>query len=193
MTTWKGRRGPLANVLLVLALVLCFSAPALWAQVCSNLAGSSIYLVRHAEKLEGPDPGLTAAGMARAEALKDKLAGVHLDAIYVTQWQRTQLTAAPIAQARDLSPIVRSTRGRPISEHVQALIADLNANHCGETVLLVGHSNTLPRIIYSLTGKQIGEMNEQTYNRLFHIRFQAGQPVEVIRTEYGAPNPIAGP
>jgi broad specificity phosphatase PhoE len=164
----------------------------LWAQVCSNLAGSSIYLVRHAEKLDGPDPGLTAAGLARAEALKDRLAGIALDAIYVTQWQRTQLTAAPIAEARGLSPIVHSTEGRPISEHVRALIADLNANHCGETVLLVGHSNTLPRIIYSLTGKQIGKMDRQTYNRLFHVRFQAGQPVELIRTDYGAPNPTAG-
>jgi broad specificity phosphatase PhoE len=177
---------------LLAGLALLFLAPAALAQVCSNLAGSSIYLVRHAEKLDGPDPGLSPAGLARAEALREELADVSLDAIYVTQWQRTQMTAAPIAEAQGLPLTVHSTESRTVSEHVQAVISDLNANHCGDTVLLVGHSNTLPRLIYTLTGKQTGEISEQTYNRLFHIRFEPGRPVEVIRAEYGAPNPVGG-
>jgi len=177
---------------LVAALSLLWMVPSLSAQVCSNLAGSSIYLVRHAEKLDGTDPGLTDAGRVRAEALREKLSDVALDAIYVTQWQRTRLTAAPVAEAQGLPMTVLSTESRTLDQHVQDIIVDLNAKHCGETVLLVGHSNTLPRIVYSLTGKQIDELNEQTYNRLFHIRFEAGRPVEVIRSEYGAPNPTAG-
>lgn len=174
---------------LVFAVVLLTMAPSLAAQVCSDLAGSSIYLVRHAEKLEGSDPGLTEAGKARAEALREELADIDLDAIYVTQWKRTQETAAPVAEAQGLPLTVHSTESRSVSGHVQEVMSDLNANHCGETVLLVGHSNTLPRIIYTLTGKQIRELSEQTYNRLFHIRFEAGQPIELIRTDYGAPNP----
>jgi len=170
---------------LVVLVVVC-TAPSLAAQVCSNLAGSSIYLVRHAEKLEGPDPGLTVAGHARAEALRDKLADVALDAIYVTQWQRTQLTAGPVAEAKNLPLTIHSTESRSVNEHVQEIAADLNANHCGDKVLLVGHSNTIPRIIFSLTGKQINDLDEQTYDRFFHIRFDAGRPVELIRSRYGA-------
>ncbi len=177
---------------LVASLSLLWMVPSLSAQVCANLAGSSIYLVRHAEKLDGTDPGLTDAGLARAEALREKLSDVPLDAIYVTQWQRTRMTAAPVAEAQGLPLTVHSTESRSTSEHVQAIVSDLNARHCGDTVLLVGHSNTLPRIIYTLTGKQIGVMSEQTYSRLFHIRFEPGRPVELIRAEYGAPDPVGG-
>lgn len=177
---------------LAVALTLLIMAPSLAAQVCSNLAGSSIYLVRHAEKLDGTDPGLSDAGRARAEALREHLSDVSLDAIYVTQWQRTQLTATPVARAQGVPLTVRSTASRTLNQHVDDIVADLNANHCGETVLLVGHSNTLPRIIYSLTGKQINDLSEQSYNRMFHIRFEAGKPVELIRSEYGAPDPTGG-
>jgi len=176
--------GP-AGALLALLLV----TPGLAAQVCSNLAGSSIYLARHAEKLDGRDPGLSDAGLARAEALREALADVALDAIYVTQWQRTQLTAKPLVDATGVPVTVLSTDLRSVDEHVEDIILDLNAKHCGNTVLLIGHSNTIPRIIYSLTGKQVDTLSEQTYNRLFHVRFEAGQPVQLIRLEFGAPNP----
>jgi len=173
----------LGRGLVIFALLLI--APSLTAQVCSDLAGSSIYLVRHAEKLDGTDPGLTDAGRARADALREALANVSLDAIYVTQWQRTQLTAAPVAEAQGVPLTVRSTEPLTVNEHVDDIIADLNAKHCGQTVLIVGHSNTIPRLIYSLTGKPIRDMNEQTYDQMFHVRFEAGRPVELIRSRYG--------
>lgn len=50
------------------ALSFCvfFSLPSLAADT-----NQTIFLVRHAEKAQGTDPGLTAAGKARAEALAE--------------------------------------------------------------------------------------------------------------------------
>jgi|GEM_PF-1016685 len=51
-----------------------FSISLLVLILCS-CNSTTIYMVRHAEKADGnnPDPGLTTAGLARADALKDTL------------------------------------------------------------------------------------------------------------------------
>ncbi|MFJ8629757.1 histidine phosphatase family protein [Streptomyces sp. NPDC093568] len=54
-----------------------------------------------------PGPGLTALGEEQAAALPAALADEDIEAIYVSTLTRTQLTAAPLAKARGLEPIVR--------------------------------------------------------------------------------------
>ena len=49
-----------------------------------------------------PGPGLTALGKAQAEAIPAALADQPIDAVYASPLIRTQLTAAPLAEARDL-------------------------------------------------------------------------------------------
>ena len=54
------------------------------------LAQKAIVVVRHAEKVdESADPALSAAGIARAEALALALKSMDVKAVYVTQYQRT--------------------------------------------------------------------------------------------------------
>ena len=61
----------------------------------------TVFLVRHAEKATEPasDPPLSAAGMQRADTLVHLLANAKPVAIYTSQYQRTQLTAKPLADA----------------------------------------------------------------------------------------------
>ncbi|MFJ9558756.1 histidine phosphatase family protein [Streptomyces fuscichromogenes] len=54
-----------------------------------------------------PGPGLTALGERQAAALPGALADEDIEALYVSTLLRTQLTAAPLAAARGLDPIVR--------------------------------------------------------------------------------------
>lgn len=49
-----------------------------------------------------PGPGLTALGQAQAEAVPGALAEERVDAVYASALIRTQLTAAPLAEARGL-------------------------------------------------------------------------------------------
>ncbi|MFJ6727039.1 histidine phosphatase family protein [Streptomyces sp. NPDC091281] len=78
-----------------------------------------LLLVRHGETPSNltrlldtavPGPGLTALGLRQAAALPEALAAEHLgpdDALYVSTLLRTHLTAAPLAAAYGLEPVVR--------------------------------------------------------------------------------------
>jgi probable phosphoglycerate mutase len=54
------------------------------------------------------DPPLAPGGREQAKLLADRLAGTHLDAIYVTSLRRTVQTAAPLAERLGLTPLVEA-------------------------------------------------------------------------------------
>lgn len=75
-----------------------------------------LLLIRHAESTANVDrlldtapPGadLSENGRDQAEALVGSLDDVELDAIYVSDLVRAQQTAAPLAEARGLEPLIR--------------------------------------------------------------------------------------
>jgi broad specificity phosphatase PhoE len=108
-----------------------------------------ILLVRHAERVPAPateDAPLTDAGKARAQRLAALLAKADIQSIFVTRFGRTQATAKPLADALRLTPIEESDTGQ--------LVAKLKA-HADETVLVVGHSDTVPDIIKALGGPSV--------------------------------------
>lgn len=73
-------------------------------------ARAEVTLLRHGEPdwtpngTSVPDPGLTAYGHAQAEAAARWLAPYGVDAIYVSPYQRSQQTAAPLASAVGVEP-----------------------------------------------------------------------------------------
>ena len=75
-------------------------------------ARSSVTLLRHGEPdwtpdgTSVPDPGLTAFGHAQAEAAGRWIAQRGVDAIYVSPYRRSQETAAPLARATGIEPVV---------------------------------------------------------------------------------------
>lgn len=77
-------------------------------------------LIRHgqtpnnvARVLDTAEPGalLTQLGHDQAEALPQKLVTVSIDSLYVSTLTRTQLTAQPLARARELDPQIRQDPG----------------------------------------------------------------------------------
>ncbi len=132
--------------------------------------GTTFVLVRHAEKStdDPKDPALTAAGHARAQRLADTLANAPLTAVYATAYRRTQQTAAPTAQAHDV-PVTTYDAKQPAAEFA----ASLRERHHDGSVLVVGHSNTVPGIAAALCDCTVTEMPETEYDRLITIRIAA--------------------
>src|SRR6266568_8670349 len=71
-------------------------------------AAPVVFVVRHAEKTTGGgnDPELSPAGHERANALARILKDSQITAVFVTEFKRTQETAAPTAKEARLNPIV---------------------------------------------------------------------------------------
>ncbi|WP_320779043.1 histidine phosphatase family protein [Streptomyces sp. CRN 30] len=63
--------------------------------------------VKHLLDTAEPGPGLTPLGQEQAAALPEVLASEEIDALYVSTLVRTQLTAAPLAAAKQLEVRVR--------------------------------------------------------------------------------------
>ena len=108
-----------------------------------------ILLVRHAERAPSPmtdDPPLTDVGKARAQRLAAMLAKAEIRAVFTTRFRRTQETAKPLADLLQLTPIEESDSTQ--------FVAKLRT-HGNETVLVVGHSDTVPDIIKAFGGPSV--------------------------------------
>jgi broad specificity phosphatase PhoE len=106
------------------------------------------------------DPVLSAAGVARAEKLAAMLADANIKGIYVTEFKRTQGTAAPLA-ARVHVPVAKID-----SKDTARLIATMKQQHPHDVVLVVAHSNTMPDIIKALGGPSIA-IGDNEYDNIF--------------------------
>jgi len=155
-------------------------------------AQSTIYVVRHAERADTPtpdnplpipsppgqppDPDLSAAGRARAESLAFTLRHSGVTAIYVTTFKRTQQTAAPLAKALGLTPIV-------LRQDDAATLRQRLLQHRGEA-LVVGHVPTVPEIVRGLGVKEPVTVADTDFDHLFVvIRPAAGDPT-LLRLSY---------
>jgi broad specificity phosphatase PhoE len=105
-----------------------------------------IVVVRHADKVSDAtaDPPLSAAGIERAQRLARMLTGTpefRMDAIFVTQYQRSVATAEPFATASGVQVI------RVTDDDISGLVRRIEHDFRGRRVLVVAHSDTIPQIV----------------------------------------------
>ena len=142
-------------------------------------AQKAVLLVRHAEKVdESRDPLLSAAGKARARALAKRLASAGVKGIYVTQYRRTALTAAPLAAAAGVKPVLVD------ADHSQEVVDRMRKDHPGDVVLVVGHSDTVPEILGLLGHAEPVTIASAEYDNLFVVIPGKGAPPTVLRLRY---------
>ena len=151
----------------------------------------TVVVVRHAEKADDGtrDPDLTEAGRKRACALVDVLAETEIAAIYTTQYRRTRATAEPLAADRDLEIQVREITGENMATWFDSMVAEIHRDHAGRTVVMVGHSNTVPRIVEVMTGRDAEAMSEREYDRLIVVTSERPGSGRFLTARYGRPMP----
>lgn len=131
---------------------------------------TTIFLIRHAEKdlSTSNNPDLTKEGEIRAQNWSDYFSTIKFDAIYTSNFTRTKKTAQPTASKNNLEPEIYNP------ERISAQ-SFLEQNK-GKTVLMVGHSNTIPFFINDIIGKKVyEEIDETVYNHLYKITISEGQ------------------
>jgi broad specificity phosphatase PhoE len=169
---------------LALASLLVLAPAALRAQA------TTVVLVRHAEKAPAPasDPLLSEVGQARATALADALADAGVQAVIVTPFQRTRLTAAPLMEKRGLAPQAVAVSPTHVADVARAV-----REHKGQVVLVVGHSNTIPAIVGALGGPRLPDLCDAQYAQLFTLVIPEQGTPSLVRSQYGAADaPTAG-
>jgi broad specificity phosphatase PhoE len=171
--------------LFVILAVIALAAAPIQAQP------STVILVRHAEKASqtDADPPLSAAGMQRARDLLAAIGEARVSSIITTQYIRTKETAAPVADALHLTPIVVANSGN-VATHVAAVAAAVRSRPAGDVVLVVGHSNTIPAIIGALGGPKLPNLCDSQYATIFVLEMSGPKPPRLIRATYGAADPV---
>ncbi len=166
--------------LLSLSLIFLLTA-AFPVSAQQNSDITTFILVRHAEKVDdSEDPDLSEDGYERAERLAEMFQNVPFDAIYSTARTRTMETVRLIADVNHKS-INEYDAGEP-GEVVNQWIE----NHAGETVLVSGHSNTIPHFANALLGEEFyKEVFEETdYGNLLVITIDSALNRKILPLRY---------
>ena len=175
------RRRWLAGFLTFAALTACSPHSGTETNEPEVTIAQTIYLVRHAEKQKGDNPGLTEAGHDRAAALRDRLAGQAVDHIHSSNYRRTIETADPVSMDREISIRLYDARDLPA-------LAEVIKAEPG-THVVVGHSNTTPELAAILCGCETQPMPETEYDRIYEIRLgEDGADIKTIVDTYGDPS-----
>lgn len=156
----------------LLTLLSCQEEPKVTLEAASPEV-TTFYLIRHAEKdrtnPEDPDPELNQKGLGRAMHWAEILDEVRIDAIYSTDFERTAMTAAPLAVKQDLTVQFYD----PGTLDTGAFLAE----NLGKNVLVVGHSNSTPELVNRLIGEErFPSMDDQDNGSLFVVTLVGSHP-----------------
>jgi len=143
---------------------------------------TTFILIRHAEKAmeqSTNDPDLSPIGQKRAQRLSDLLNEGEVNAIYSTPFKRTRQTVEPLATKKGLS--IQDYQINK-EEEIDRMIAQYN----GGTIVVVGHSNTIPWMANTLLGVQkYHPWEDGDYNNVLVITvFERGKSAKLVWLNY---------
>lgn len=110
---------------------------------------TTYYFIRHAEKVQKAseeNPELTKKGKKRALYWNEVFQHIKFDMVFSTNLKRTLATASPTAKSNGLKIHLYDPKNQ-FSKEFQEKTK-------GKTVLIVGHSNTIPSFINKIIGKK---------------------------------------
>jgi 2,3-bisphosphoglycerate-dependent phosphoglycerate mutase len=139
---------------------------------CTSGETTTYYLIRHAEKdrtdTSNKNPNLNLKGLERAEKWASYFKNIELDAVYSTNYNRTQQTARPTAGSKEL--VIQSYNPSKMFDSL------FQQNTKGKTVLIVGHSNTTPVFANKIVReKKYDNMNDHDNASLYIVRLSGGE------------------
>lgn len=144
-----------------------------------NAQTTKYIIIRHAEKdttvanskMMASDPPLNSIGETRALSLVDKFKAHKVNQIYSTNYKRTKATASPIAKAQNLGITIYDPKKLDTFA-----IQLLSLENKGKTILVVGHSNTSPKLVNLLIKKdQYKDLDESVYDTYWIVKNNNGK------------------
>jgi 2,3-bisphosphoglycerate-dependent phosphoglycerate mutase len=149
-------------------------------------AGSTtVLIVRHAEKAsDAEDSPLTEAGTQRAQALVGVVGDAGVSSIYSTQFKRNLDTAKPLSERLGITVTEVPVNLQNPGNYGKTLAGTIKEKHSGQTVVVVGHGNTIESIVEGLTGRA-ASLGDIQYNDFFIITIPPAGTARVIRAKYG--------
>ncbi|MFD2917981.1 SixA phosphatase family protein [Psychroserpens luteus] len=138
---------------------------------------TTYYFIRHAEKdrtdATNKNPNLNQLGLKRADGWSKYFENIKLDAIYSTNYNRTQQTAQPTAKKKKLK-ILDYDPSTSYSE-------DFAKATKGKIVLVVGHSNTTPAFVNMVLGeKKYEDINDNDNSQLFIVTVSGDKTTDQV-------------
>lgn len=128
-------------------------------------AQDTVFLIRHGEKeATGSDPALTQAGRQRAARWAEMLRSAPIDAVITSDAARTRETGAIIADALALP-----ASDWPMGD-TAGLVDLLQFDHEDGTVLVIGHTETIPHIVERLGGPGDATISPDSFDTLFVLQ-----------------------
>ena len=143
---------------------------------------TTVILVRHAEKKiepSNPDPDLAPEGVERAQEIARVFGGAGINAIYATQYKRTQQTVKPLSDNTGV-PVTRLD-----ANQTNELLKRIQTTYRGHTIFIVGHNNTVPAIVSELSGETYPVIPESEYDNLYIVTIYRTGKAKVIKLKYG--------
>jgi phosphohistidine phosphatase SixA len=138
---------------------------------------TTVVVVRHAEKGAGEDPDLDEVGKARSDRLQRMLASLPVSAVFASEFRRTQATVKALCDTRKLSiEVVPAAKTKELAARVRQ-------DHLGETVVVAGHSNTVPALLKALGVTETVVMAEEDYDWLYVVTIGIGG-ARLLRLHY---------
>ena len=154
-----------------------------WVWFTAN--STTIVVIRHAEKEAGVsvDPPLSSAGEARAAQLARMLGNIkgagRIDAIYISPTLRSRLTAAPLATRLAIVPIEAP------ADDPKGLARRVLRENSGRRVLVIGHIDTVPEIVSTLTGRSdVSSLDEQDFSQMYIVTVPRIGHANLLRMSY---------
>lgn len=175
------------KIIVLVFMILVYSGSIILVSAFTGERGpiTTIFLVRHAEKVNdgSADPALTSSGAARADELAYMLKHIKLDAIYSTPYIRTSQTVLPTAKEKGLEVKLYE----PAEE---GFLNRILRTYSGGTVLIVGHSNTIPELANELAGQSdFSDLDDAIYDNLFIACIPTEGKAVILRMRFGARTP----
>ncbi|WP_424963192.1 phosphoglycerate mutase family protein [Ekhidna sp.] len=127
---------------------------------------TTFILVRHAEKADDGtrNPPLNEEGKERSSYLAELLSRQEIDGLYSTPFKRTMETLRSIADQQGLE--IKNYDPLAKKEWLQTIAE----KHSNGTVIISGHSNTIPALANALLGEEKFEQwDESDYSNLIII------------------------
>ncbi|WP_027126719.1 SixA phosphatase family protein [Gelidibacter mesophilus] len=140
---------------------------------------TTYYFIRHAEK-DRSDPSekdahLTGDGYKRARHWSEILQHIPFDAVYSTDYNRTKETGQPTAAKNQLDMITYS-----VSNGYDDAFKTATR---GKTVLIVGHSNTIPDFVNAVIGtKKYVDIDDANNGNLYIVTISNDKTTDLVLT-----------